>query len=314
MEHIPRPPNRFIIYRADIAPTLPPPADGQPRTQGEISRLISERWESEPSEVKAEYERRAQVKKYEHQAKYPNYKYQPKPKAVREKERRMGLEAPRKRRRARAKKKAGLPSATSHPSAELPSSSLQMSSAAASEPSGTAWTHYPAALNPSGGLSSQSLEDSQLEAQSNVNDVSRDHSDFSQENSVHSEQHLAVPALDVNNGSKLNLQPLDTSVVYTLNTFGDSASQNYGDGALAQFRDDFYGLDVGSSEASPQDFGGDWTSLTFSDSSLAGHFDGTQGFQIDPVANMLFDRFSALYGTYEDVTTKETSSSQSATF
>ncbi|KAF5385907.1 hypothetical protein D9615_002398 [Tricholomella constricta] len=50
----------------------------------EVSRIISRMWKGETPEVKAEYERRAEVKKIEHAAMYPNYRYMPKSKELKE--------------------------------------------------------------------------------------------------------------------------------------------------------------------------------------------------------------------------------------
>ncbi|KNZ78797.1 hypothetical protein J132_09935 [Termitomyces sp. J132] len=63
---------------------LAPPPPGTTRSQADVSRLISTMWKAEKSEVKAEYERRAEVKKLEHAAMYPNYRYMPKSKEFKE--------------------------------------------------------------------------------------------------------------------------------------------------------------------------------------------------------------------------------------
>ncbi|KAJ8486987.1 hypothetical protein ONZ51_g4488 [Trametes cubensis] len=82
----PRPPNAWLIYRAEkvkeLHRTLP---EGAVLVQSEASRLISPMWASEPREVRAEFERRAEAAKEEHARLYPGYKYQPVPKAEREK-------------------------------------------------------------------------------------------------------------------------------------------------------------------------------------------------------------------------------------
>ncbi|KAH9894946.1 hypothetical protein C8Q73DRAFT_790143 [Cubamyces lactineus] len=82
----PRPPNAWLIYRAEkvkeLLRTMP---EGVMLVQSEASRLISPMWASEPREVRAEFERRAEAAKEEHARLYPGYKYQPVPKAEREK-------------------------------------------------------------------------------------------------------------------------------------------------------------------------------------------------------------------------------------
>ncbi|GLB37261.1 putative high mobility group [Lyophyllum shimeji] len=81
---IPRPPNSWILYRSDMVSLLPPPPPGTTRSQAEVSRMISQMWKNEAPEVKAEYERRAEVKKLEHAALYPHYRYMPKSKELKE--------------------------------------------------------------------------------------------------------------------------------------------------------------------------------------------------------------------------------------
>jgi HMG (high mobility group) box len=74
----PRPLNAWIIYRREKAAQLPAPKEGEPkRSQAEISRMISRMWRVETEAVKAEFEKKAEVTKAEHQARYPNYRFQP---------------------------------------------------------------------------------------------------------------------------------------------------------------------------------------------------------------------------------------------
>ncbi|KAI0958284.1 hypothetical protein AcV7_004143 [Taiwanofungus camphoratus] len=74
----PRPPNAWILYRSDKLHQIPPGPPGQPkRAQAEVSKLISEMWKAESNEVRAEYERLADMKKAEHHALYPHYRFQP---------------------------------------------------------------------------------------------------------------------------------------------------------------------------------------------------------------------------------------------
>jgi hypothetical protein len=82
-ERIPRPPNRWILYRADKVRELEPPP-GQPRRpQAEISKLISQMWAAEPPHVKAAYESRAIQAKIQHAIDFPEYQYLPEKKEVR---------------------------------------------------------------------------------------------------------------------------------------------------------------------------------------------------------------------------------------
>ncbi|KAF8659216.1 hypothetical protein AX16_001877 [Volvariella volvacea WC 439] len=77
-EQPPRPPNAWILYRADKMREIPKPQPGEPRlVQADISRLISRMWKEESDETRAEYERRADAKKAEHAIRYPDYRFQP---------------------------------------------------------------------------------------------------------------------------------------------------------------------------------------------------------------------------------------------
>lgn len=72
----PRPPNAWILYRSEKLrdPTL----KSETRLpQADISKMISAMWKSESEDVRARYEYLANVKKNEHEAKYPGYRYQP---------------------------------------------------------------------------------------------------------------------------------------------------------------------------------------------------------------------------------------------
>jgi HMG (high mobility group) box len=82
----PRPANAWILYRSDkmkdIAPSLP----GQPKPpQADISKLIAAMWKGEKPEVRQRYEALSDIKKAEHLALYPGYRFQPMKKADREK-------------------------------------------------------------------------------------------------------------------------------------------------------------------------------------------------------------------------------------
>lgn len=90
-----RPPNAWILYRKTKLATLTPVPPGHPRrSQAEVSKIISKLWREESDEVKAEFERRAEVEKARHLRQYPGYKYNPESKA--EKERRKKAKAAEK--------------------------------------------------------------------------------------------------------------------------------------------------------------------------------------------------------------------------
>ncbi|KAF5376517.1 hypothetical protein D9615_008570 [Tricholomella constricta] len=79
-DHVPRPLNSFMLYRADQLTDLPPLPPGRSNawTQPEISGIVSKRWQIATSEVKAYWKARADVAKVTHAQLYPGYRYQPK--------------------------------------------------------------------------------------------------------------------------------------------------------------------------------------------------------------------------------------------
>lgn len=71
----PRPPNSWIIYRQDKDVLF---RQSHPHlTNGEISKMIAERWGRETDEVKSIYRERAEEEKRKHELLYPGYRYQP---------------------------------------------------------------------------------------------------------------------------------------------------------------------------------------------------------------------------------------------
>ena len=87
VEQPPRPPNAWILYRSDRVREMPPPFPGQVRTQSDVSKAISAQWRNESEATRAEYERRAEIKKAEHHRLYPDYRFQPKSKEQKERQR-----------------------------------------------------------------------------------------------------------------------------------------------------------------------------------------------------------------------------------
>ncbi|KAK7057403.1 HMG box domain-containing protein [Favolaschia claudopus] len=67
----PRPPNAWILYRAEKSKTI------TRKAQADVSKEIAAMWKAELPHVRAEYERRADIKKAEHAAMYPDYRFQP---------------------------------------------------------------------------------------------------------------------------------------------------------------------------------------------------------------------------------------------
>ncbi|TFY64012.1 hypothetical protein EVG20_g6084 [Dentipellis fragilis] len=83
-EKPPRACNAWILFRCDKIRQLPPRQDGRSRTQPEVSQLISKMWAVVSPQERADYEARAERAKAEHQRKWPNYKYEPVKKEVKE--------------------------------------------------------------------------------------------------------------------------------------------------------------------------------------------------------------------------------------
>jgi len=99
----PRPANAWILYRSAKMKVLKEPqTSGQPRrTQADISKLIAEMWKNETPEVRQYYEAMSDMKKAEHLAQYPTYRFQPMKKADKEKVR-LEKKAQKERERAEA--------------------------------------------------------------------------------------------------------------------------------------------------------------------------------------------------------------------
>lgn len=102
-EHVPRPPNAFMLYRKNMAAQMPAPGPGEPRlSQGELSRHLARSWRELNPEDRVFWEQLAALKDSEHKAKYPNYKYQPKKK---EEKTRLAEERKAEKKRVAAAKK-----------------------------------------------------------------------------------------------------------------------------------------------------------------------------------------------------------------
>lgn len=83
-EHIPRPPNSWILFRkATLAQMqVAPESQAKRARQADISRTIAIMWREASYEVKAKYAWLAEVEKLKHTAKYSDYKYKPRRKAT----------------------------------------------------------------------------------------------------------------------------------------------------------------------------------------------------------------------------------------
>ncbi|PPQ66409.1 hypothetical protein CVT26_011278 [Gymnopilus dilepis] len=78
-DHIPRPPNCFILYRAQKLQQLRREASKVPgSSRRDTRKLISKMWQEEPEEVVEYWKQVAEQRAAEHQKAHPNYKYRPK--------------------------------------------------------------------------------------------------------------------------------------------------------------------------------------------------------------------------------------------
>lgn len=75
-EHIPRPPNAFLLYRSDFLKRRTIPREVEKRQQN-LSRIIGECWNLLSTEEKAVWHEKAAAATAAHQAKYPHYKFRP---------------------------------------------------------------------------------------------------------------------------------------------------------------------------------------------------------------------------------------------
>ena len=150
----PRPPNAWILYRSDKLKSMPPPPPGMPRRpQADISKTISLMWKSEPADVRSHYERLSDIKKAEHQARYPGYRFQPMKKADKDRlkaEKQAEKDRERITRQAKTKTRTGgpkVPPPLFTTTARRGPASSSSSSSAASTPS-VALLPAPAAAHP----------------------------------------------------------------------------------------------------------------------------------------------------------------------
>jgi hypothetical protein len=73
--HVPRPPNAFMCFRSEICQLKE--VKGAERDNRNISRIAGLLWSNLSDEEKIPYQRQANLKKIEHAAKFPDYKYAP---------------------------------------------------------------------------------------------------------------------------------------------------------------------------------------------------------------------------------------------
>ncbi|KAL1747344.1 hypothetical protein HDZ31DRAFT_61401 [Schizophyllum fasciatum] len=74
--YIPRPPNAYILFRRDYAAKIRKSTESDQR---KISEIVTAAWKTTSEEVKEYYKQWSLDLKHEHLAKYPGYKYKPRP-------------------------------------------------------------------------------------------------------------------------------------------------------------------------------------------------------------------------------------------
>lgn len=74
--HIPRPPNAFMLFRADFVRMKHVPGSVE-TTHGSLSKIIGNCWRQLPLEEKRVWEIKAKHAKAEHKARYPGYRFRP---------------------------------------------------------------------------------------------------------------------------------------------------------------------------------------------------------------------------------------------
>ncbi|BGP10389.1 Repressor of filamentous growth 1 [Rhodotorula toruloides] len=73
----PRPMNAWLIFRTAQLRQMQEDDPGLRKSQGELSKIISEMWRGADPELKQHYEELAKQRKLEHQRVYPDYRYSP---------------------------------------------------------------------------------------------------------------------------------------------------------------------------------------------------------------------------------------------
>ena len=80
LEHIPRPPNAFMLYRSHLWDKIKASlaaGEGSSKDQTNFSKAAGQRWGQEPAKVRKYWEGRAAAAKAAHKERYPDYKYSP---------------------------------------------------------------------------------------------------------------------------------------------------------------------------------------------------------------------------------------------
>ncbi|KXN83089.1 Repressor ROX1 [Leucoagaricus sp. SymC.cos] len=96
--YIPRPPNAFMLFRADFVRQKHVPGSIE-TNHGSLSKIIGNCWRALPLEEKRVWEVKAKHAKAEHKAKYPNYRFRPVHNKNKEKKKEKPLPMPEDERR-----------------------------------------------------------------------------------------------------------------------------------------------------------------------------------------------------------------------
>ncbi|KAJ3565165.1 hypothetical protein NP233_g7813 [Leucocoprinus birnbaumii] len=96
--YIPRPPNAFMLFRADFVRQKHVPGSIE-TNHGSLSKIIGNCWRALPLEEKRIWEVKAKHAKAEHKAKYPNYRFRPVHNKNKEKKKDKNLPTPEDERR-----------------------------------------------------------------------------------------------------------------------------------------------------------------------------------------------------------------------
>ncbi|KAF9522781.1 high mobility group box domain-containing protein, partial [Crepidotus variabilis] len=74
--YIPRPPNAFMLFRADFVKQRHVPGSIE-TNHGSLSKIIGNCWRQLPLDEKHYWEQRAKEEKQQHKIKHPDYRFRP---------------------------------------------------------------------------------------------------------------------------------------------------------------------------------------------------------------------------------------------
>ncbi|KAF9052032.1 high mobility group box domain-containing protein, partial [Panaeolus papilionaceus] len=74
--YIPRPPNAFMLFRADFVKQKHVPGSIE-TNHGSLSKIIGTCWHNLPDSERRVWQNRAKIEKAKHKALYPDYRFRP---------------------------------------------------------------------------------------------------------------------------------------------------------------------------------------------------------------------------------------------